>query len=129
MASFKRWTLQVQRNWGKTARVLVAKLLPASVWFRLYPYRSSTHFIADASGNLLIDELGVFEHLQEEVLRIFIPLGYTPENLALQVRNKTAYEPRAEEVELLDRILVKRLASDIRFYEQALGRTLGQTVS
>lgn len=103
---------------GRILRVLSAQLLPLRVWARLYPYKSSIHFIVDDCGSLIVDHIGLMEHLQEDVLSIFIPLGYTPDELKLSVTNRTNYEHNDCRNPRLEAIVARKSPKDCELYKQ-----------
>lgn len=104
-----------QFHFGRALRVLGAQVLPLLLWARLYPYRSSTHFVTDSAGNLIVDHIGLQERLQEDVTSIFSTFGYSLEDLALGVANKTDYARSIESD--LAAVVARRLPEDCALYD------------
>lgn len=103
---------------GRTLRVLSAKALPLELWVRLYPFPSSQSFIVDANGQPIVDQVGMMEHLQEDVLRIFTPFGYMPKDLELGIANRTDYDHEVARDPQLKTIVGRRLPEDTALFER-----------
>ncbi|HMO06188.1 MAG TPA: hypothetical protein PKD10_00895 [Paracoccaceae bacterium] len=109
--------LVIKRSkFGKLLRVAVARLLPLPVWARLYPFKSSAHFIEAPAGRIAVDRLGRFEHLAEDFRTIFAEFGYDPADLTLSVVNETDYATDPAEDALLERIALRRLPRDMEIF-------------
>lgn len=102
---------------GKIARVLFAKALPLTVWARLYPFKSCSHFVTDGQGRLIVDMIGRAEALQDEVDRVFSAFGYAPEQLVLGVSNRTEYDRSATRDPRIEVIVARRLPEDCALFK------------
>jgi glycosyltransferase involved in cell wall biosynthesis len=101
---------------GRTLRVLSAQILPLSLWARVYPFPSSSSYITDEAGHLIVEQIGTTEHLQQDALRIFGAFGYTPEELHLDMANRSDYarvpDPRIKAITL------RRLPGDCALFDR-----------
>ncbi len=50
-----------------TLSVLLARVLPFRFWMNFYPYRSSTSYIRDYDGKLIVDYIGRTENMEEDL--------------------------------------------------------------
>lgn len=103
---------------GKMVRVLFAKALPLTVWARLYPFKSCSHFVTDGQGRVIVDRIGWAETLQDDVDRIFSAFGYTPEQLVLGVSNRTEYDRSTTRDPKLGAIVARRLPEDSALFDR-----------
>ncbi len=103
---------------GRLARVRLARLIPFEFWVRVYPFKSSAHFLDAPAGRIAVDRLGRFEHLDQDFREIFSEFGYDPEDLVLSVVNATKYEIDPAEHALLERIAWHRLRRDMEIFDQ-----------
>jgi hypothetical protein len=106
----------VRFNLGRTFRVISARLLPLSLWARFYPFSSSSHFITDCKGELIVDQIGTMERLQEDINRIFSAFGYSQAELQLGTANRTQYKRARDPV--IDAIAERRLSEDCSLFDR-----------
>lgn len=111
----------VKFNIGVMFRVLAAQLLPFKLWVRLYPYKSTAHFVTDNTGDLDLDYVGSFSDLERDFCEIFSKFGYSPDQLRLGVTNKTTYDRRSAKSSNLKKVLNRRIPRDVAIYERAIG--------
>lgn len=107
-------------NLGTSLRVMSTQILPLRLWARLYPLPSSLGYISDGKGTLLVDKIGITERLHEEVLRIFVPLGYTAKDLQIETVNRTEYDRSRARDPWIKALVERRLPKDCALYEQIL---------
>lgn len=124
---YKRWSKGTlpfftrNRNWYKpslTHKVLLARILPPTIWASIYPLKLNRHFLVDAHGNLLIDELGKHERLQEDFMRIFSQFGYRKAELDLPMRNATKYHKAPPQLFAMRRVVERRRPEEMTFFSQ-----------
>lgn len=101
---------------GRTLRVLSAQILPLPLWARFYPFPSSTSYISDGEGKLIVERLGLTENLQEDMTQIFKSFGYTFEQLQLSTVNRTEYKRNRDPK--VDAIAVRRLPEDCALFDR-----------
>lgn len=109
---------EIRYNPGTMARVLFSKALPLTVWARVYPFKSSSHFVTDGQGRVIVDRIGRTDTLQDDVNRIFSAFGYTPEQLVLGVSNRTEYDRSATRDPRLEAIVKRRLPEDCALFDR-----------
>ncbi|MEQ8693688.1 MAG: hypothetical protein RIC89_22985, partial [Pseudomonadales bacterium] len=93
------------------------KILPLSLWARLYPYKSSVYFVSDKAGDLLVDRIGRMEHMQQDAVAIFTAFGYRPEDLKLRVENRTDYDRSHALDSRIAAIVAQRLPADCALFD------------
>ena len=71
--------------------VMLAKIVPFSLWAILYPIRSNGHFVKDANGQILVDHIGSFENIDRDFHAIFSEMGLKFDSNVLESRNVTDY--------------------------------------
>ena len=101
---------------GLSLRVLSAQILPLPLWARFYPFPSSTSYISDGEGKLIVERLGLTENLQEDMTQIFKSFGYTFEQLQLSIVNRTEYKRTRDPK--IDAIAVRRLPEDCALFDR-----------
>ncbi|RYH08141.1 hypothetical protein [Tropicimonas sp. IMCC6043] len=107
---------------GLKLRVAFARATPITLWCRLYPFKTSSHFVDDGAVPA-VEELGDFARLQSEFLRIFSRFGYTEAELTLPVKNRTDYTPpTSRQRARIGAIARSRCRRDFELYEQAAAR-------
>lgn len=107
-----------RRNPATLLKVLSAQVLPLELWAQLYPSRPSSGYVTDARGALIVDRVGMFERLQDDVTAIFTGLGYDPADLQLGLENRTGYSRDIRAEARLDAIVASRLATDRALYDR-----------
>jgi hypothetical protein len=103
-------------------RVLLARHVPFRLWLRAYRSKSNAHFILDPKGRPIVDEIGLFDDLQEDFVKIFTNLGYSEHELTLPRKNVTQYDPSDFDFEFVDKIIRKRCAMEIGVVDKLRGR-------
>ncbi|MEQ6886664.1 sulfotransferase family 2 domain-containing protein [Salicola sp. Rm-C-2C1-2] len=100
-------------------RVLLAQSLPLKAWASLYPFKSSSFFLTDNRNELKIDKLGVFDQLQDDFTRIFSELGYSHDELALNLENKSANTSSKNDLKTVEDIVLQKVPKDLEIYTTA----------
>lgn len=104
----------------RIVRVLSAQLLPLHVWLRVYPYKSSAHFITDDLGAINVEKIGLYNRLQEDAQSIFSEFGYDSSDLVLNVENQTTYDRSKNQSSSISNIVERRLSQDCAIFDSAL---------
>lgn len=101
-------------------KTLSAQTLPIRLWALVYPYSMTHEFLLGHDGEILVDEIGHFEDLQGEFVRIFRKLGFGADDLSLPVTNKSTYSAtRHTEDNLLKGIVAWKSSVDRRIYDDS----------
>lgn len=109
------------KNWYKPTlvhKVLLARALSPTLWARVYPLKLNHHFLVDADGTLLVDQIGSYERLQDDFTRIFSHFGYEISALQLPVRNVTTYRKAPPQTEAMRRIIQQRRPEDFDLFSK-----------
>jgi len=99
-------------------RVLFARLCPYIIWIRIYQFKPISHFVLDEEDTLIVDEIGLFDDFQNDFTRIFTNLGYSKSELMLPRENVTPYNPAEFDFDIVDSIVRKRCAMDLRIIQR-----------
>lgn len=95
--------------------VVLAKLLPLSLWIRVHPLKTSAHFLTDRNGNLLVDRIIKFEDLADEFGKLCAEIGLEPGTI--EHSNASSHRPYREYYsERNRRYVAKRFSEDIRLF-------------
>ena len=99
-------------------KTVSAQILPIRLWALVYPYSMTHEFVLGQSGALLVDEIGNFDKLEEDFVKIFSKFGFDANNLALPVANRSGYSvKRHAEDNLLKKIIAWRCSVDRRIFD------------
>ncbi len=114
-------TLRKKPNDGKISvplalRVLFSRMTTFRIWALLYPFKPGAHFLMDAEGTILVDRIGDFDRLQEDVTGIFGALGYDPASLALGVVNRSDYDRRRGFGPVFSALMRLKVGRDLDLY-------------
>lgn len=111
-----------RRTIGRIIRHLSTRVLPLHLWILIYPYKGSASFITDQDGELCIDIVGNFHHLEPNFADIFARFGYHRSDLVLRKTNATHYvAPRSCLFRLLaDLSLRIHAKTDSAFFRELL---------
>lgn len=64
-----------KQSFTAKCRVWLARGIPFHLWALLYPYKSNREYFFDSKGNLIVEHVGIFEHLNEDLKIIFEKLN------------------------------------------------------
>lgn len=83
----------IRRALRYTVSVLLARLFPFWLWVYLYPYRSSSSYIHDYDGRVIVDYLGRTDNMESDLNLILRKSGITKEGkrIKIEVRNKSKH--------------------------------------
>src|SRR5688572_26418146 len=69
-------------------RIYSARILPFEIWSIIYPYKSNINHLADGKNDLIVDFIGRFENLKDDLVSIFNKLNIRFDNHDLPMINK-----------------------------------------
>jgi hypothetical protein len=101
-------------------RVLFARLVPLWLWAIIYPYRSNLYHLTDEDGNILVDYIGFFENISENIIdlsNLIIP--ERKQDISFPHSNKSTHKPVDSYLSnsIFGKIIRFKLRKDILFYE------------
>ena len=103
------------KPWTYYPRVFASQCLPFKLWAWLYPIRPVTQFICDADGEVLIDQVYAYEHMDCTLEQLRKGLGFADGTLQLPQMNVSVR--RRDYTGYFDgmsrRIVERRLAHEI----------------
>lgn len=102
--------------------VFLAKLLPFPLWAVFYPIRSSSEFLVNKKGDVLVDYIGSFENLNEDFYSIFEKLGVSIPRGQLPLRNVTEYNRDGRYVynPLIKYLLSIKVRKDLQLFRKIM---------
>ena len=111
-------------TFGQILRYYSTKMLPLNLWIVIYPYKETQGFIADDRGEVLLDEIGIYESLEKDFLDIFSRMGYRKDHLTLPHLNVSL---RSKKKGFLYSSFARlslwlRSNKDMKLYREALAR-------
>lgn len=105
-----------QRNPMAILNVLAARLLPFTIWVRLYRTKTCSCYLKDSEGALRIDHLLRLEYFEQDVAELCKALGLAP--VALQQKNRSPrthyreyYTPASQ------RLVAQRFSEDVEAFD------------
>lgn len=114
-------TLGNKNPWPARIKTLYARVVPFKFWVLTYPYKSNIEHVVDENGNLIVDFIGTFENLQEDLAKIFHRINLKVSLDQLQHVNKSKHLSTAKYFtnELFDNAVRKIIQRDLNFYERS----------
>jgi hypothetical protein len=109
------------RLMGKRMITLVlARLLPFSLWALIYPMKKCSDYYADESGMVIVDALGSTERLSHDLVSILQGFGIRIDERRIPHLNQSRHNRSDDYISrdgLLSKWLQKKYAYDIELYE------------
>ncbi len=110
--------------WPVKIRIVIARLLPFSLWALLYPFKSNRDHLCDENGRLLVDFIGRFEHMEVDFKAIFTRIGVDLLHDSLPHYNRSSHD--RHDVYFKNRrfkyLIDLKLKHDLRFYDTIAGQ-------
>jgi chondroitin 4-sulfotransferase 11 len=100
-------------------RIYAAKILPFKLWSILYPYKSNLNHLADNHNNVIVDYIGRYENLQNDLKSIFQKVGVVC-NDEIPALNRSKHE-KVENYytsKLHEFFITRKVKTDLDFYNQ-----------
>lgn len=73
-------------------KILSTHVFPFKLWAILYPYKSNKAYLFDEKGNLLVDQIGLYESLSEDFTRILDKINIPSKGRKLPHMNKSSHK-------------------------------------
>ena len=98
--------------------ILMARVLPFSLWARLWPMKQCSQYFHDENGNLLVDYLGLTNRLDKDLTRILFRCGVAGMNeREVPHVNKSVHQnPDTYFSPSLNRYVEKKYAGDVALF-------------
>lgn len=109
--------------WPGRLRIAFARALPFKVWALLYPYKSNLEYFIDDRGNQIVENIGTFENLNEDLQGIIekLNLPFRLEKLPHVNKShgifKSEYFSNSKFLKLL-KLRHKNFETDLQFYKK-----------
>ena len=109
-------------NFKSRLVISLAKYLPFWIWSLIYPYRSNMEHVCDASGNVLVTHVGIFEHYNREVEYIMSKISPDFDVKEITHTHKTKHDHYSKYyLNKLHRLIVSfKVKRDLEFYNKML---------
>lgn len=113
-------TLGNKNPWPARMRIAYARMVPFKFWTLTYPYKSNLEYLVDEKGNLIVDLIGTFENLQNDLTKIFCEIDLNLPAKNLQHTNKSKHKSHVKYFSnnLFHNSVRKVIESDLNFYER-----------
>lgn len=100
-------------------KIQSAKLVPFKLWTLMYPYKSNREYFVDENNNIIVDYIGTFENLLEDLTKIFSSINLDIPINELSHTNKTNHSSFKEYFtdELFTEMVNRSIEKDLRFYK------------
>lgn len=101
-------------------RFLTAKVLPIKIWSVLYPYKSNKEYFIDRDGNVIVDNIGIFENLDKDFLKIADKIGIPISADKIPHSNRSKHEGKDEYFtnKLHEYLIDLKIGNDLEFYNR-----------
>ena len=112
----RRFRVALRTAWG----VILARLLPFSLWVRIWPMKRCSDYFLDHEGNLLVNYLGSTERLNQDLLVILRELGIQPPaQVSVPRANASRHSVKEDYIgsEGLESFLKRKYLADIKLCE------------
>lgn len=106
----------------KELKIQSTKLIPFQIWALFYPYTSNMEYFTDENDNIIVDQLGIFEDMNIELVRILDKLGLKMDGTKLRHQNKSNHEMYKNyyKSSLIYKLISKKVIKDLEFYNEIL---------
>lgn len=113
-------TINNKNPWPVYIRILFARIFPFKVWVLLYPYKSNIEYLTNTNGNKIVNYIGRFENLNEDLKNIIDIIGLNFDTSKLQHINKSKhdYKEKYFKSKIFKKLVQMKIKRDINFYDQ-----------
>lgn len=98
-------------------KVWLVRVLPAVVWFAIYPWRSQVSFLQTSSGEIDLAMIGRFDRFDKDFERMAVRIGYThsaDRHLHVNAAPRIIFSPLKRKI--IEAIIRIRLSDDMALY-------------
>ena len=98
-------------------KVWLVRVLPAVVWFAIYPWRSQVSFLQTSSGAIDFEMIGRFDRFDRDFERMAVRMGYThsaDRHLHVNAAPRIIFSPLKRKI--IEAIIRIRLSDDMALY-------------
>ena len=100
-------------------RYLSAKMLPFKIWALVYPYKSNKEFFIDDKSAIIVQYIGLFENLSDDLEKIAKNLNLTFDFSKLKKINKSNHRPVDDYFKnsFFRKLINLKIKEDLKFYK------------
>jgi hypothetical protein len=105
---------------GTTIKSITASIFPLQLWTLLFPYDGNIRYLTDKKGNIIVDHIGSFENINEDLKSILRLLNLDMDTTKLSERNRSSYNKskRYFSNTLFKRLMHLKMGEDLKFYNK-----------
>lgn len=106
--------------WPARIKTAYARIIPFKLWTLTYPYKSNVEHFVDKNNNLIVDFIGTFENLDEDLASIDTSLGLDLPIEQLPHSNKSTHHSYAEYFanRNFKKYIARIIREDLNFYNK-----------
>lgn len=99
-------------------QIKFAKLVPFKIWALVYPYRPNKIYFLDEDEKLIVDKIGHFENLSDDLQRILLECGLNFDFSRFPHTNKSNHEEESQYFKnrIFNMAMSLKLRKDLAFY-------------
>lgn len=109
-----------QTPWPLYFRIFFARYIPFKSWALLYPYKSNCEHLTDVNGDKIVNFIGTFERLKDDLNQIMDKLDVKVDMDELPHINKSKYCNEKEYFSpgWFKKLIRKKIQKDLAFYKE-----------
>jgi hypothetical protein len=109
-----------KRPWPSRLKKGYAKVTPFKLWALSYPYKSNIEHLVDEHNNVIVDYIGTFESLKNDITKIFRAIDLDIPTDQLKHTNRSDHLSSMEYFsnKIFKKAVEKLIQRDLLFYEK-----------
>lgn len=106
--------------WPARFKIAYTRIVPLKLWALSYPYKSNIEHLVDEQNNVIVDYVGTFENLKEDLTKIFNALNLDIPTDQLRHTNKSDHSSYKKyfKNKIFRRAVNRIIQPDLEFYEK-----------
>ncbi|QAA81293.1 hypothetical protein EI546_05925 [Aequorivita sp. H23M31] len=99
-------------------QIKFTQIMPFKPWALIYPYRANRIYFVGEKGNLIVDKIGIFENLSEDLETILISCGLNFDFSKFPHTNKSVHKEESTyfKNKIFRNAMSLKLGKDLKFY-------------
>lgn len=109
-----------KKPWPSRFKTAYAKCVPFALWALSYPYKSNIEHLVDEENNLIVDYVGTFENLEDDLRKIISAIGLNIPVDQLPHTNKSSHAKYKDYFtkHFLRKRIERVIDRDLKFYNR-----------